>query len=72
MGIGNGAPAWPSVIISNGGISPSDHKGGQKEYNSRRRGGHTTSYDLVSVNTFQCRTAVATPSPFAQIGQSPL
>ncbi len=25
MGIGNGAPAWPSVIVSNGGISPSDH-----------------------------------------------
>jgi len=25
MSIGNGAPAWPSVIVSNGGISPSDH-----------------------------------------------
>jgi len=25
MSIGNGAPARPSVIVSNGGISPSDH-----------------------------------------------
>jgi len=25
MSIGNSAPAWPSVIVSNGGISPSDH-----------------------------------------------
>ncbi len=25
MSIGNGAPAWPSVTVSNGGISPSDH-----------------------------------------------
>jgi len=28
MSIGNGAPAWPSVIVSNGGISPSDHTRG--------------------------------------------
>jgi len=28
MSIGNGAPAWPSVIVSNGGISPSDHMRG--------------------------------------------
>ncbi len=27
MSIGNGAPAWPSVIVSNDGISPSDHTG---------------------------------------------
>jgi len=26
MSIGNGAPAWPSVIVSNGGVSPSDHR----------------------------------------------
>jgi hypothetical protein len=29
MGVGNGAPAWPSVTVSNGGISPSDHNIGQ-------------------------------------------
>jgi len=34
MSIGNGAPAWPSVIVSNGGISPSDHS-------SRREQSHT-------------------------------
>ncbi len=25
MNIGNGAPAWPSVIVSNGRISRSEH-----------------------------------------------
>ncbi len=25
MSIGNGAPAWPSVIVSNGRISRSEH-----------------------------------------------
>jgi len=30
MSIGNSAPAWPSVIVSNGGISPSDHRRGSR------------------------------------------
>jgi len=37
MSIGNGAPAWPSVIVSNGGISPSDHIGGAVEIGLIRR-----------------------------------
>jgi len=32
MSIGNGAPARPSVIVSNGGISPSDHTGSHLAY----------------------------------------
>ncbi len=28
MSIGNGAPAWPSVIVSNGRISRSEHSQG--------------------------------------------
>jgi len=28
MSIGNGAPAWPSVIVSNGRISRSEHTAG--------------------------------------------
>jgi len=47
-------------------------KRGQKQYNGRRRGRHRSSYDLVSVNTFQCRAGTLTPSSFSQIGQSPL
>ncbi len=29
MSIGNGAPAWPSVIVSNGRISRSEHTDGR-------------------------------------------
>ncbi len=44
MSIGNGAPAWPSVIVSNGRISRSEHKHGDPALPQRQHASGASGY----------------------------
>ncbi len=57
MSIGNGAPAWPSVIVSNGGISPSDHRGSACEIPCRSPAplGTQVELDLALAHGYRSR-----------------